>query len=204
MKYGVPLLIGGTILSGCGDKNSEYEKIEYTIKDTLDRPILNPKYEVFNSHSILTYNISKGKNKKTSKVDFVYLDIKGNIDNKYKAIYFIDDDNDGSILGRFDCVLFYKTGDSIGTSIRGNSVVRGIWEYPNVEVYQDSSELSKLIIKEGRKQIVEYFNPLYKRLRSRAEERYEKGIGIIEPVKSIKPIELKITEQANKKIKKFF
>jgi len=103
------------------------------------------------------------------------LTIRGSIDNKYSKIIFFDANNDNSISME-DYVTFYKNGEDIERHLGYNGVVKGLWDKNGIECSffnaSDSSELSQAIIKEARNQIENYFNPLYKKLRKRADSLY--------------------------------
>ncbi len=168
----------GLVLGGCGDKEKNSERIEYSIRDTLNNPILTDGYDKDEKWSgrfngvLLTYLAVKDK-------DCYLLTVKGNIDNKYSKIIFADMDNNNSI-NMEDYVTFYKN-DSIDTHLGYNGVVKGLWktnEFNEFYNASDSSKLSQEIIKEARNQMENYFNPLYKKLRKRADSLHNKKINL--------------------------
>ena len=143
-------LVGSLAIGGCGDKEIK-ERAEYTIKDTIMGS---------------TYTAIKNK-------DIYLLTVKGNLDKKYSKIIFADMNNDNSI-NMEDYITFYR-GDSIDTHLGYNGVIKGLWKTGLNEFYNasDSSKLSQEIIKEARNQMENYFNPLYKKLRARADSLYQ-------------------------------
>ena|SRR3989344_4852990 len=180
------LFLGGSLVfNSCENKESvKEEREEYTIQDTL-------------KESALIYSAVKDN-------DSYLLTIKGNIDNKYSKIIFFDANNDTSISIE-DYVTFYKNGNEIDHHFGYNGVVKGLWENSTQTFYNasDSSKLSQTIIKEARNQIENYFNPLYKKLRAHAEDKYKKGIGIL-PNHQPEVINLNQDSIINEKIKELF
>lgn len=171
-------LAGSLVLGGCGNKKIEHvytqkDNYEYELTDTIKHSILEN-----NDVTVLKYRVMRKEG------ESYILTVTGNIDNEYNKIHFVDMNDNNSLLDD-GSVMFYKNGhDKRGTTINGSNgaVGVGIWEddaSSKFECYNvtDNSLLSQEVIKEAKKQMENYFEPLYKKLRARAERKFVKETG---------------------------